>query len=183
MDSAPETIATAETPRGPLELRERTGTDDTLVHELAVSGSVVADTLTTDTHTALAEDALGLVEPPTRVLLAGLGLGFTAWQVLKDSRVRELHVVEVEDLVHWARLGLTPTLGVLARHPRAHLHEGDVRQVLADEPGGPWDLVLVDAGPWLPVDPDSLVQQALPHLTKGGAVAVSAADGLRVTRP
>ncbi len=188
MDSPAETVASAETPRGELALRERTTGDGTLVHELVVAGVFAMDTVDTSTETALAEQALAQVAAPDRVLVGGLGLGFTAWQVLKDRRVRELHVVELEeDIVHWARLGLTPTLGVLARHPRATLHTRGALAALTDrdEPHGPWDLVLldVDNGPSFLVhadneriySPESLTA-ILSQVAKGGALAIWAAQ-------
>ena len=188
MDSPAETVASAETPRGELTLRERTTEDGTVVHELIVAGVFAMDTADTSTETALAEQALAQVSDPRRVLVGGLGLGFTAWQVLKDRRVRELHVVELEeDIVHWARLGLTPTLGVLARHPRATLHTSGALAALTDdeEPHGPWDLVLldVDNGPSFLVHADNeriysaeSLAAILSRVAKGGALAIWAAQ-------
>lgn len=188
MDTPPETIAAAHTPRGEIALRERTTEDGTLVHELVVAGVFAMDTVDTSTETALAERALEGVDSPGRVLVGGLGLGFTAWQVLKDSRVRELHVIEIEeDLVRWARLGLTPTLGLLARHPRASLHIRDVAAALTgeEEPQGPWDLVLldVDNGPSFLVHAcneriysAASLSAALSQVTKGGTLAIWAAQ-------
>lgn len=188
MDSTPETIAAAETPRGEVALRERRATDGSVVHELVVAGVFAMDSADTSTETALAQLALERVDAPTRVLVGGLGLGFTAWQVLKDRRVRDLHVVELEeDLVHWARLGLTPTLGVLARHPRVTLHVEDAALPVAGdgEPVGPWDLVLldVDNGPSFLVHEDNerlysapALSSLLSRLAPGGGLAIWAAQ-------
>lgn len=189
MEEPPETIASASTPRGEVVLRERTDDDGSVVHELIVAGVFAMDSVDTSTETALAVRSLEGVESPSRVLVGGLGLGFTAWQVLKDSRVREVHVAEIEeDLVQWARLGLTPTLGVLARHPRATIHARDVAAVLAgDEPEapGPWDLVLldIDNGPSFLVHEGNqrlysapALRAALEVVAPGGALAVWAAQ-------
>ncbi|WP_277452715.1 hypothetical protein [Janibacter sp. DB-40] len=188
MDSTPETIAAAETPRGEIALRERPAPDGTVVHELVVAGVFAMDSADTSTETALADRSLERVETPTRVLVGGLGLGFTAWQVLKDRRVRDLHVVEIEeDLVQWARLGLTPTLGVLARHPRVTLHVQDAASPVAGDggPAGPWDLVLldVDNGPSFLVHRDNerlysapALSSILAQLAPGGALAIWAAQ-------
>lgn len=189
MDDPPETIAVAATPRGEVALRERTDDTGTTVHELIVAGVFAMDSVDTSTETALALRSLERVEAPARVLVGGLGLGFTAWQVLKDSRVRAVDVVEIEeDLVQWARLGLTPTLGVLARHPRARVHARDVATVLAGEDAGaagPWDLVLldVDNGPSFLVHQDNerlysapALATALSAVAAGGVLAIWAAQ-------
>lgn len=187
MDNTPETIAFATTPRGEVALREHSDEDGCVVHELVVAGVFAMDSADPSTETALAERSLERVEEPTRVLVGGLGLGFTAWQVLKDRRVDDLHVVELEeDLVQWARLGLTPTLGVLARHPRVTLHVQDAACAVTDgEPVGPWDLVLldVDNGPGFLVHKDNerlysspALSSLLSQLAKGGALAIWAAQ-------
>lgn len=190
----PRTVVRAETPRGEVALRERT-VEGATVHELVVAGVFAMDSRDTSTETALAERTLALLSSPERVLVGGLGLGFTALSVLKDARVRRLDVVELEeDLVMWARLGLTPTLGVLGRHPRARVHVGDVADVLAvdpspgaaeDLPPGPWDLVLldVDNGPSFLLHPGNAriyaadaLASALGQVSPGGALAIWAAQ-------
>ena len=97
-DSAAETIVYATTPRGEIALRERAHPDGSgsVVHELVVAGVFAMDSLDTSTETALAVEALTRTAAPGRVLVGGLGLGFTTWQVLKDKRVRQVDVVEIE---------------------------------------------------------------------------------------
>ena len=112
-DAPPQTLVSATTPRGEIALRERPHPDGrgSLVHELVVAGVFAMDSLDTSTEAALALESLTRTDSPERVLVGGLGLGFTTWQVLKDKRVRHVDVVEIEtDLVEWARLGLAPTL-------------------------------------------------------------------------
>ncbi len=189
----PRTLARADTPRGEIALRER-GEEPAVVHELVVAGVFAMDSVDTSTEVLLAERTLALHERPTRVLVGGLGLGFTAWSVLKDRRVGRLDVVELEDdLIAWARLGLTPTLGMVARHPRARVHHGDVAEVLADDPpgadpdvpAGPWDVILldVDNGPSFLVHEGNAglytserLAAALNRLAPGGVLAVWAAQ-------
>ncbi len=56
------------------------------------------------------------------MLVGGLGLGYTAAELLAAD-VEHLDVVEIEDcLVEWAYAGLTPTLGAVARDSRVALH-------------------------------------------------------------
>ncbi|GAA8850411.1 hypothetical protein DUHN55_33760 [Helicobacter pylori] len=189
-DAPPQTLVSATTPRGEIALRERPHPDGrgSLVHELVVAGVFAMDSLDTSTEAALALESLARTDSPERVLVGGLGLGFTTWQVLKDKRVRHVDVVEIEtDLVEWARLGLAPTLGLVARHPRVSVHAGDVAPVLRGQatPVGPWDLVLldVDNGPSFLVhegnqriySPDAL-RAALDQVSPGGTLAIWAAQ-------
>jgi spermidine synthase len=82
-----------------------------------------------------------------RVLVGGLGMGFTLRAVLHELRTRrDARVVVVEllpPIVRWNRT----QLGGLAAHPlddpRVELVEGDVRAVLAATPAA-FDLVLLD---------------------------------------
>ena len=183
----PHTLVSATTPRGEIALRERR-TGDGVVHELVVAGVFAMDSVDTSTEVAMAQESLARTSSPDRVLVGGLGLGFTTWQVLKDKRVRQVDVVELEpDLVEWARRGLAPTLGLVARHPRVRVHAGDIAPVLrgAATPFGPWDLVLldVDNGPSFLVhdanariySPDAL-RSAVDQLAPGGTLAIWAAQ-------
>ncbi len=136
------TLAREDTPSGEVALRRR-GT----VLELVVDGAFAMDSLDTTTETALAAAALARHPRPARVLVGGLGLGFTGRAVLADPRVESLDIVELAaPLVRWAREGLVPELGGLAGDRRCVLHVADVAAVLAGTvgPTGPWDLVLLD---------------------------------------
>lgn len=188
-DTTPETIVSATTPRGEIALRERPSPDGHgVVHELVVAGVFAMDSLDTTTEARLAQESLVRVTAPARVLVGGLGLGSTTWQVLKDSRVRHVDVVEIEgDLVEWARLGLAPTMGLVTRHPRVSVHAGDIAPVLRGEatPTGPWDLVLldVDNGPSFLVHAGNerlysadALRDALAQVAPGGVLAIWAAQ-------
>lgn len=128
-------IARADTPFGEIALRERDG-----VHELVVNGVFAMDSAEVTSEVALA-DAAG--SPPGRVLVAGLGLGYTAARLL-DAGADLVHVVELaEPLLEWARAGLTPQLGRLAADPRVHFIAADIAEAIRDaEPG--WDAILLD---------------------------------------
>jgi spermidine synthase len=135
------TLARADTPHGEVALRRR---GDAL--ELVVNGAFAMDTVDTTTEVELARAALS-DGSPRRVLVGGLGLGFTARAVLDDTRVAGLDVVELAaPLVDWARTGLVPELAGLEDDGRCRLWMGDVADALAgvDGPTGPWDLVLLD---------------------------------------
>jgi spermidine synthase len=162
-----QTIARAATPHGEVALRRR---GDAV--ELVVNGAFAMDTVDTTTEVELATAALSDGHPH-RVLVGGLGLGFTARAVLADVRVARLDVVELAaPLVDWARAGLVPELAGLEDDGRCRLWVGDVADALAgvDGPTGPWDLVLLD------VDngPDFLVHAHNEGLYSGAGLAAAA---------
>jgi spermidine synthase len=142
-------VARAESERGVVVLRERTDTDappgTAGVLELRVNGVFVMDTGETSTEEALARQALTHATDPRRVLLGGLGLGFTAYEVLADHRVELLRVAEIEDvLVRWFRDGTVPHGQRLLADERVHVGVGDVRQVVDEVASSSFDLVLLD---------------------------------------
>lgn len=133
----PTTVARAASTIGEVALRRR-GPHT----ELIVDGVFVMDTVDVGTEVELAALPLGRHPAPRRVLVGGLGLGFTAARVLADERVEEVTVVEIaEPLLDWARAGLLPAPGL--EDPRLTVQAGDVAAVLAASPGG-WDILLLD---------------------------------------
>ena len=154
-----ETIARHTSPRGEAVLRRRSGLSGPDVDELIINGVFAMDSSETFTERQLAELALSGPVKPRRVLVGGLGLGYTAAHVLRGD-VDRLDVVEIEEcLIDWAYTGLTPTLAAVAADPRTRLHAADIRSVLTGvraEPAGPWDAIILD------VDngPDFLIHRA-----------------------
>ena len=155
------------------------------VTELIVDGVFAMDDVDTSTERALAIEALRrCTGEALRVLVGGLGLGWTAATALADPRVATVEVAELQPaLVQWAEAGLLPGLPE-ALVPGLRLHAADVADVLADG-AGRWDAVLLD------VDngPDFLVHQsnaglysaaglstALAALRAGGVLAIWSAD-------
>jgi spermidine synthase len=179
-------VARARTPRGEVMIRERRADDGPAVLELRVNGVFVMDTRETASERALASLALGRVERPRHVLIGGLGLGFTAREVLADRRVRRVVVIEVEEaLVDWMRDGTIPSGPALLADERLTVVPGDLRELVDEITTTAYDLVLLD------VDngPGNLVHQQnaevyRPHflarlrelLTPGGVLAVWAAN-------
>lgn len=158
------------------------------MEELIVNGVFAIDSTDPSTERRLAQVATRSAR--RRILVGGLGLGYTAAEILTADRstgsrsVDRLDVVEIEScLIEWARAGLTPTLTAVATDPRAHLYAADVRAVLAglEGPQGPWDAIVLD------VDngPDFLIhaanqalyttaslQAAYAQLAPGGTLAI-----------
>jgi len=85
------------------------------------------------------------------VAVGGLGLGYTAQEVLADARVRELVVVDaLEPVIDWHRRGLVPVGPVLTGDARCRFVHGDFFAMSSgdgfdpDAPGRLFDAVVVD---------------------------------------
>lgn len=176
----PVTLGRAEGPYGEVVLRRRGE-----VEELVVDGSFAMDSAEVSSEVALGRFAVGAA----RVLVGGLGLGYTVASVLDDAdrtgSLARVDVVELEPtLVAWAESGLTRTLARVAADPRVRLHVADVSQVLtgaAPAPLGPWEAILldVDNGPDFVLHADNAalydegsLRTAYEQLLPGGTLAI-----------
>lgn len=178
-------IARGSSERGELVLRRR---DDDGALELRVNGVFVMDDRETSSEELLASAALASVRRPDRVLVGGLGLGYTVRALLADDRLGEVVVAEIEpDLVTWMRSGLVPSV---LDDPRVAVVVGDVRAVVASSSDASLDGILldVDNGPGFLVYNENSAIYASPFLTvcrsklrTGGVLTVwssSASDAL-----
>lgn len=135
------TVAHRLSPRGEVALTRRDGD----VLELRVNGVFVMDTAESTSERALAQAALEVVADPRRVLVGGLGLGYTAQQVLADPRVEVLDVVEIEQAVlDWLADGTVPHGPALLADPRLTVHVDDVLLQLGRTARASYDVVLLD---------------------------------------
>ncbi|HEX3223003.1 MAG TPA: hypothetical protein VHR35_10585 [Nocardioides sp.] len=176
-------VARSTSDRGELVLRERrTERGGPSVLELRSNGVYVMDTAEHASEQALADAALDSVAEPRRVLVGGLGLGFTLDRVLGDRRVEHVDVVEIEPaLVDWMRDGTIPHGPRLLADDRARVVVTDVAHAVAEAAESSYDVVLLD------VDngPDQLVHDvnaalydvpflrvAHGRLSEGGALVV-----------
>ena len=142
-------LARAESERGEVVLRERrdpdAGVNAPAVLELRVNGVFVMDTQETSSERGLARAALAKVTDPRRVVIGGLGLGFTLHEVLADQRVEQVVVVEIEDaLVQWMRDGTVPHGPAYLADQRVSVVAADIRVAMAEATPAAYDLVLLD---------------------------------------
>lgn len=170
-------VARSETERGELVLRERRegGPDGggPAVLELRANGVFVMDTREVGSERALATAALAVVDEPRAVVVGGLGLGFTMHEVLADSRVEKVAVVEIEEaLVGWMRDGTVPHGPALLADERVTVVVADVAVALAEARPASYDLVLldVDNGPGYLVHDANAELYATPFLRTAAAV-------------
>jgi len=149
-----EELAWGETPMGDISLRRRLEPSLKIdVYEVKLGEEFLMSSLFTVGEIELAR--LGLAEVSGAgldVVVAGLGLGYTARAVLEDPRVASLLVVEaVAEVIEWHARELLPDTAGLASDPRARLQEDDFfAQARGDvgfdaaAPGRRFDAVLVD---------------------------------------
>jgi spermidine synthase len=170
---------------GEVVLRRRTGRGGSVTTELVVDGVFAMDDVDTSTERALATEALRRCRGTgLRVLVGGLGLGWTAATVLAETRVARVDVAELQPaLVGWAADGLLPGLPSLPAQ-RLDLHVGDVAAQLAGSPRH-WDAVLldVDNGPGFLVHQSNAglyseagLATAVAALRPAGVLAIWSAD-------
>jgi spermidine synthase len=177
-----ERLAAAHTPRGELVLRRRAG-----VLELISNGTFLMDTSGGASERALAVLAHDGMPAGARVVLGGLGFGFTLAAALEFD-VAEVIVVEIEtEVVAWNRQWWPPTRAALD-DPRVRVVTDDVAHFLATATGT-FDVVLldVDNGPdWTVTDDnaalygDTAVRRLARLLsTPGGRLGVWSANSSR----
>lgn len=177
-------VASATSPRGDVTLREREGG----ILELRVNGVFVMDTEETSSERALAQAALaalGDVSSPLRVLVGGLGLGFTLAELQCDERVGDIVVAEIEPaVVAWHREGLIPGGADLLSAAGTTVAVADVADVIAAHRAA-FDLILldVDNGPGYLVHDrnaalyrDEFLRTSAGALATGGALCIWAAN-------
>lgn len=134
------TIERLATPRGELVLREVDGD-----HEIVSNGTFLMDTRDGRSERLLVDAALErtTVASP-RVLIGGLGVGFSLAAAVAYERVAAITVVEVEPaVIAWQGGPLAPYSGHAADDPRVTVERADLVQWIA-EPGPPYDLICLD---------------------------------------
>lgn len=140
-----EEIDYRETPMGPISLRRRHILSiETDVYEVLLGDEHLMSSLFTEGEIALATLGLAVApDRPLRILVGGLGLGYTAKAALDDPRAVSVVVVDaMEAVVDWHRRGLVPLGAELSADPRCAFQLGDFF-ALELEPSA-LDVVLLD---------------------------------------
>jgi spermidine synthase len=158
---------------GELVLRTRPGAapGGRDVYELIVDGVFAMDTVQVSTELRLASETLArLTGGDWRVLVGGLGLGYTLRELLADQRVTSVDVVELQGaLVDWVRDGVVAPARGLLDDPRATVIVADVVPHLLDQAPSSYDAVLLD----IDNGPDFLVHQANSALYAEGTLTAA----------
>jgi len=193
-----EILAHEPSPLGVLCLRRREllSAPGTVVTEVTLDHEFLMSSYTTASERALATRALEMHSGRgLEVLVGGLGLGYTAREVLTSDRVGHVEVVGfLPQVIDWLDRGLVPLADELRGDPRFTVVCGDVYERLAAPAERQFDLVLIDvdhspeerlaaAGSFYT---EEGLRSAKGHLAPGGVLAVwsyaessSFADALR----
>lgn len=143
-----EILAYEESPLGPLCLRRREvlSMPGTIVTEVTLNHEFLMSSLYTDSEQVLARTALELhAGQSLRVMVGGLGLGYTAHEALLSDRVDQVEVVELlPSVIDWLQQSLVPLSQNLKDEPRLTVTQGDVYQRLTSPQQGLFDLILID---------------------------------------
>ena len=136
-----ETVETAHTANGSEFVLARRG-DEWVVR---VGQQILMSNRMHDSEVALAERAIRRVDDPTRVLVGGLGFGYTLRAALECvSAEAQISVVElVPELVEWNRTHIGALNDQPLSDPRCQVIVDDVFDVIRRSPGA-FDVILLD---------------------------------------
>lgn len=156
-----------------LRRRELLSRPGTIVTEVTLNHEFLMSSYITDSERALARLALNQHEGQAlRILVGGLGLGYTCQEALLCDRVADIEVIEyLPQVIAWLENGLIPLAGALQADPRLRVVEGDVFARLSTAPSRQYDLILIDVDH----SPDE-------HLGAGNSSFFYTEAGLRLAR-
>jgi spermidine synthase len=129
-----------------LRRRELLSQPGTVVTEVTLNHEFLMSSLYTDSERVLAQTAVDMHRgKDLRVLVGGLGLGYTAREAVSSERVARVEVIELlPQVIDWLRVGLVPLSDELRDEPRLAITQGDVYRHLAGPPKELFDLILID---------------------------------------
>ncbi|MEZ4398860.1 MAG: hypothetical protein R3B06_02485 [Kofleriaceae bacterium] len=181
-------LATVPTDDGPLELRQR-GDDQFLI---VVAGRVLMTSTTKISERALATFAIDAIatRPSPRVLVGGLGMGYTVRAALDaltaHRRTGSVTVCELTPaVVDWCQGPLARLTDSCLADPRVKVEIGDVARHIARARPGAYDAIVLDLyeGPYVATqrreDPcfgPTALARTHAALAPGGVFAVWAED-------
>ena len=148
-----EELGYQKTPLGEVTLRRRVEPrlNDLEIFEVKLGDEYLMSSLFTEAERQLATLGLApLVGGELDVVVGGLGLGYTAAEVLQDKTVSRLLVIDLfQAVIDWHREGLVPNSDVLTRDPRCDLRQGDFFELARTgfdihDPARKFDAVLLD---------------------------------------
>jgi len=162
------TLATCHTPEGtPMVLQEHDGQ-----HYLKIGGVQLMSTTASFSEQQMAELACSILPAKPRILIGGLGFGYTLRRVLELSPADAIvDVAELlQEVIDWNREYLKEVNGLLMDDPRVEVHRKDVHALLDGKTR--YHTILLDVDN----SPDPLVQKGNARLyNRGGLNRIKAA--------
>ena len=176
MPGEPVVLDRVTTPRGELVLRRVDG-----AFEVISNGVFLMDTRDGRSERALVRAAVAKHPEARRLLVGGLGVGFSLLEAVASPGLTDIDVVEIEPvLVGWHETHLRDLTGSALHDPRVEVLQRDVRDHLRASPGR-YDIVCldVDNGPGWTVTEDNAelygadgLATCVEALVPGGVLAV-----------
>lgn len=129
-----------------LRRRELLCEPGTIVTEVTLNHEFLMSSYLTASEKALSEIALQMHSGSSlRVLIGGLGLGYTSWTALESDRVSQCEVLEfLPQVINWLKQDMIPLSGKLNADNRLTITQSDIYQQLASPPDKRYDLILID---------------------------------------
>jgi len=178
-------LAYEDTPLGPLCLRRREllSSPGTIVTEVTLNHEFLMSSFNTDSEREISNQAIQIHGgKELTALVGGLGLGYTAYELLKHSSVVSVEVVEfLSPVIDWMRQGLIPLSGELNKSEKLSVSLGDVYERLRGKPTRQFDLIVIDvdhspddqlSDKQHPFYTESGLALAKEHLSEGGVLAI-----------
>jgi spermidine synthase len=159
------TLASCRTPDGAsLVLQEHDGQ-----HFLKVGGVQLMSTTASSSEQQMAEIACAALPKKPRILIGGLGFGYTLRRVLElcppDAIVDVAELLQ--EVIDWNREFLKEVNGLLVDDPRVRIHTRDVGELIERVGKDRYHAILLDVDN----SPDPLVQKGNARLYNRGGIA------------
>jgi spermidine synthase len=143
-----EILAYEDTPLGPLCLRRRELLSEpgTVVTEVTLNHEFLMSSYNTDSERAISNRSVEIHGGrKLSALVGGLGLGYTARELLAHEHIASVEVVEyLPQVIDWLQSDLVPLSGELNTCEHLKITAGDVYQRLMTEPTEQFDLIVID---------------------------------------
>ena len=180
-----EILAYEDTPLGALCLRRREllSQPGVFVTEVTLNHEFLMSSYNTDSERAISNRSIQMCGGDSlHALVGGLGLGYTAHELICHPNVASVEVVEyLPSVVQWLRDGLIPLSKELNAAEQLRIVCGDIYDRLMNPPGELFDLIVIDVD-HSPSDQlgeeDHLfytvdgLSKAKSHLRDGGVLAI-----------
>ncbi|QKW36173.1 spermidine synthase [Actinomadura sp. NAK00032] len=114
-------------------------------YEIISNGVFLMDTRNGESERLLVRTAVDGLDAPVRLLIGGLGVGFSLAEALTLPAVAHVTVVEREPaVIAWHGTALRPWSGGALTDPRVTVREADLLDVVADPAAGRFDALCLD---------------------------------------